>query len=336
MLLVLLVALAAPSCSGLNLAPFFTADMNQHTLKENTPVGTVVYRLDGIDPEGSEVRFGMEGTEAFEVDAKSGEVTVAQVIDREMLGSGEIRLTVTIRDMVEEEEGEESSPSGSTPNVVKVPISVIVLDENDNVPEFSGTPYETNVSEDTPVGTTVFRAIEVTDKDLVGEVLEVECVRPESDVGEDGLSPCDFFDIVPRPAETDHDMFRGSLVLRRGLDYRSRRLLRLPLSARDGAHSARATLTVRVGDVQDRPPEFEAGASLTGVVSEDAAIGSEVLTVRARDGDEGSPRRVIYSMEENPGDFFSVDINTGAVTVDKQLDRESVAATSGVLKLKVS
>ncbi len=48
----LLLLLPSPSVC-LNLAPFFTADMNQHTLRENTPVGQVVYRLDGIDPEGS-------------------------------------------------------------------------------------------------------------------------------------------------------------------------------------------------------------------------------------------------------------------------------------------
>ena len=59
--------------------------------------------------------------------------------------------------------------------------------------------------------------------------------------------------------------------------------------------------------------------------------------VRARDGDAGSARRVIYTLEENPEGYFAVDIDTGAVTVDRQLDRESpaAAASSGVLKLRV-
>ena len=47
---------------------------------------------------------------------------------------------------------------------------MIVLDENDNEPEFSGAPYKASIAEDTPVGTTVFRAIEATDRDLIGEV----------------------------------------------------------------------------------------------------------------------------------------------------------------------
>ncbi len=321
---------------GLNLAPFFTADMNQHTLKENTPVGKVVYRLDGLDPEGSRVFFGVEGTDAFTVDRESGEVRVARPIDRETFSSGELRLTVTIEDEVgseEEDEDEEDlgrSAEGSA-NVVRVPISVIVLDENDNAPIFRGTPYETSLSEDTPVGTTVFRAIEATDADLVGEVLEVRCVADEED--EEFADTCDYFDIVPRQRETDHDMFRGSVVLRRPLDYRQRQLFQVPIAVHDGVHTVREQLTFSVTDVQNSPPVFE--GSLTGIVAEDAAIGAEVLRVRARDGDAGSARRVIYTLEENPGGFFAVDINSGAISVDKKLDRESVAATSGVLKLKV-
>ena len=54
------------------------------------------------------------------------------------------------------------------------------------------------------MGTTIFRAIEATDKDLIGEVLEVRCIIKEG-FNED---LCDFFDIVPRRRETDHDMFR--------------------------------------------------------------------------------------------------------------------------------
>ena len=50
---------------GLNLPPFFTKDMNQHTLVENTPVGSAIYTLEGEDPEGSEVIFDLDGTDMF-------------------------------------------------------------------------------------------------------------------------------------------------------------------------------------------------------------------------------------------------------------------------------
>lgn len=35
-----------------NLPPVFTKDMNHLALSENTPVGHVVYKIEGHDPEG--------------------------------------------------------------------------------------------------------------------------------------------------------------------------------------------------------------------------------------------------------------------------------------------
>ena len=61
LLLASLVLAASRTALGLNFAPSFTADMNQHTLRENTPIGTVVYTLAGKDPEGSPVTFGIKG-----------------------------------------------------------------------------------------------------------------------------------------------------------------------------------------------------------------------------------------------------------------------------------
>jgi hypothetical protein len=194
---------------ALNLAPVFSANMNQHTLKENTPVRSIVYTLAGQDPEGSRVRFGLSGTDLLTVDPVTGSVRVNQAIDRESRGvnDNEVRLVVTIQDEPEE---------GAPPNVVRVPITVIILDENDNAPVFQGTPYKASVAEDTPVGSTLFQALEVTDADLVGDVLDVQCVHRDGyDIG-----VCDSFDIQPRRLETDHDMFRGSVILKQPLDYR--------------------------------------------------------------------------------------------------------------------
>ena len=58
--IVVVVLLQSTLVAALNLPPFFTRDMNQHTLTENTPPGSVVYTLEGRDPEGSSVRFGIQ------------------------------------------------------------------------------------------------------------------------------------------------------------------------------------------------------------------------------------------------------------------------------------
>lgn len=96
---------------------------------------------------------------------------------------------MTIKDQVAGN-GEDSTND----NVVEVPITVIVSDENDNRPEFQNVPYETDVLEDAAIGTTVFGGILVTDRDTVGETLNVSCAEVPSaeklptSVGGGGLS----------------------------------------------------------------------------------------------------------------------------------------------------
>ena len=60
-------------------------------------MGSPVYTLQGEDPEGSRVRFGLQGTDKFEVDPNSGVVTVALPIDRESqseINNNEIRFVL--------------------------------------------------------------------------------------------------------------------------------------------------------------------------------------------------------------------------------------------------
>lgn len=47
-------------------------------------------------------------------------------------------------------------------------------------------------------------------------------------------------------------------------------------------------------DIQNTPPKFI--GSLTGVVQEDAPINTLVMTVHAKDGDRGMPRKVVYEL----------------------------------------
>ena len=57
--------------------------------------------------------------------------------------------------------------------------------------------------------------------------------------------------------------------------------------------------------------------------------------VKAKDGDSGNSRRIIYDLIENPNNYFVINSNTGEIRVDRALDRESLSASSGVLTLKV-
>lgn len=176
-------------------------------------MGTIVYTLEGYDPEGGNVSFGLIGSDNFMVNPGTGEVHVVRALDKEVklltsstasqiIISGfllqredTLHFLVSIKDKIN------STWDSDNDNVVQVPISVIVLDENDTPPEFqnvshcqfihllpnipnrlspiylpSKVPYEVDVFEDAPVGTTVFDQILVTDKDSVGDNLDVICV----------------------------------------------------------------------------------------------------------------------------------------------------------------
>lgn len=54
------------------------------TLYETTPVGSKVFTLKGHDPEGSPVKYGIQLTDKFVVDQKSGIMTLAKPLDREV------------------------------------------------------------------------------------------------------------------------------------------------------------------------------------------------------------------------------------------------------------
>jgi hypothetical protein len=101
----------------------------------------------------------------------------------------------------------------------------------------------------------------------------------------------------------------------------------------DGEHIVKTNIVFTVNDVQNTPPQFM--GSMTGIVNEDDPVGTPVMQIKARDGDSGNERRIIYELVENPNNYFVIDINTGEIRVDKSLDREALDSSSGVLTLKV-
>lgn len=62
----------------------------------------------------------------------------------------------------------------------------------------------------------------------------------------------------------------------------------------DGLNKETTGVEIKVADIQNSPPEFL--GPLIGVVREDDPIGTLVMTVRARDGDRGMPRKMMYEL----------------------------------------
>ncbi|XP_052863844.1 cadherin-87A [Anopheles cruzii] len=232
-----------------------------------------------------------------------------------------LSFSVSIRDRV--------SPSGietENDNIVNVPITIIVLDENDNPPEFQNVPYETEVLENAAPGTTIFDGILVTDRDTVGENLDVSCIPQRQNP-----DACEKFSV--EVTESQQDRLTAAVVLKEKLDYNDRMIYQILLDASDGLYNASAGLEIHVRDVQNSPPVFQ--GSLAAVINEDSPIGTLVMVIQARDGDRGQPRKIVYELVTNPMDYFLLDKHTGELRTAKPLDKEALPDDTGLIILTV-
>ncbi|XP_028130157.2 cadherin-87A [Diabrotica virgifera virgifera] len=298
-----------------NLPPLFTMDMNNYVLSENTPVDSVIYTLQGTDPENSHVHYGMSGTDTLSVNSTTGEVTVVKPLDYEK--NNTLNIIVSIEDEVE---------GGGKNNIVEVPITVIISDENDNPPEFIEAPYEFTVNEDTLPGAKVFSHIMVVDKDTTGSNIEVECITLSSDP-----DACDVFNV--EAINSEQNLYTGAITLMKKLDYNAKSSYHFMIKASDGELTSTTNVDVKVGDVQDTPPYFV--GNLTAEIKEDVSINTLVMTVHAEDGDRGNPRKIVYELVNNPMDYFLLDSITGELRTARPIDKESIDNPGGILKFNI-
>ncbi|NXQ50941.1 cadherin-related family member 1 [Catharus ustulatus] len=294
-----------------NYAPYFfdngarstNGNMALLSLSEDTPVGTHVYTLNGTDPEGDPVTYDLTyeagSRRYFSVDRNLGNVTLIEELDREK--EDEIEVIVSISDGL---------------STVSEKVRILVMDANDESPEFINTPYIVQVPENTPSSSSIFK-IEAIDKDTGS-----------------GGSITYFLQNIHANKFTI-DRHSGVLRIKPGvtLDYEKSRTHFVVVVAKDGGgklrgdnkvFSATTTVTINVEDVQDTPPMF-IGTPYYGYVYEDTLAGSEVLTVVALDGDRGKPNSIHYCIVNGSEGSFEISNTTGAISVIKspnQLKKE--------------
>ena len=75
--------------------------------------------------------------------------------------------------------------------------------------------------------------------------------------------------------------------------------------------------------------------SMIGVVTQNDGVGSVILNIRAEDEDKIGQGAVLYELLENPHDYFSLDQNSGQLSIAQQLDREALRAPNNLLFLTV-
>jgi hypothetical protein len=79
------------------------------------------------------------------------------------------------------------------------------------------------------------------------------------------------------------------------------------------------TFWVQIGDVNDNSPVFDSPSYATSISESSATVGRRIFAVRASDRDHGQNANIMYSLTDNPGEFFRIESDTGIIYLDKSL-----------------
>ncbi|KAF3813213.1 hypothetical protein GH733_018838, partial [Mirounga leonina] len=223
------------------------------------------------------------------------ELVLDRVLDREEVP--ELRLTLTALD------------GGSPPRSGTTLIRILVLDVNDNVPEFVESLYKVQVPENSPVGSLV---VAVSARDL--------------DTGSNGEIVYAFFYATERILKTFQiNSTSGNLHLKAELNYEAIQTYTLTIQAKDGGGlSGKCTVVVHVTDVNDNPPELLM-SSLTSPIAENSPE-TVVAVFRIRDRDSGNNAKMVCSVQDHLPFVLKPSVeNFYTLVTNGALDRESQA-----------
>ncbi|XP_037317222.1 protocadherin gamma-A2-like [Pungitius pungitius] len=193
------------------------------------------------------------------------------------------------------------------------PVTIEVLDTNDNAPTFQNSHLKFEISESAVLGSRF--NLEIAD---------------DADVGENGLqnyilSPNDNF-VLKQHVNPDGSKY-AEMVLQKSLDREEQPRLSLKMLAVDGGNPQRSgtvNINVHILDANDNAPVFNQSL-YKAVVVENAPKGTHIITVNASDIDSGSNGKIAYSFSKSKAgiaDLFDIDEATGIIFVAKDIDFE--------------
>ncbi|XP_020137933.2 protocadherin beta-15 isoform X1 [Microcebus murinus] len=224
--------------------------------------------------------------------SKYPELVLDKELDREE--QAELRLTLTALD------------GGSPPRSGTSLIRVLVLDVNDNAPEFAQTLYEVQVPENSAVGSLVAR---VSARDL--------------DAGTNGEISYSLF-YSPQEISKTFELSRlsGEIRLIKKLDFETISSYELDIQASDGGGlSGKCSVSVKVLDVNDNAPELTI-SSLTSPIPENSPE-TEVALFRIRDRDSGENGKMVCSIQDDVPFTLKPSVeNFYRLVTEGALDRE--------------
>ncbi|ELW54082.1 Protocadherin beta-3 [Tupaia chinensis] len=285
--------------------PVFFENEMQLKILESTPPGTII-------PLGNaeDVDVGRNGLQNYTLAPNSyfhvvtrsrrdgrkyPELVLDKALDREQ--QPELSLTLTALD------------GGSPPRSGTAQINILVLDINDNAPEFEQTLYEVQILENSPINSVI---VTVSASDL--------------DAGTFGTVSYAFFHPSEEILKTFHlNPITGAMHLVKYLNFEEINSYEIDIEAKDGGGlSGKSTVIVQVVDVNDNPPELSL-SSVNSPIPENS--GQTVVAVfSVSDLDSGDNGRVMCSIQNDLPFVLKPSVeNFYTLMSEGPLDRESQA-----------
>ncbi|XP_063269779.1 protocadherin gamma-A3-like [Prinia subflava] len=286
--------------------PSFPERLSVLEVSENTAPGARFPLERAHDPDigvNSLQNYECSESSYFTLDVKTGddgvkypELLLVKSLDREQQAAHNLILTAT----------DNGSPmkSGSTT------IQIIVLDGNDNAPEFTQSVYKVTVKEDVTVGSRVLQ-VTATDKD-------------------EGLNAQVKYSFFKIPEKFDKifkmDPETGEIVIMENLNFEEHEFYELVVQARDaGGLSSHSKVLIKVIDVNNYIPEIVI-MSVFSPVPEDTPLGTVIAIFSVQDRDSGANGEVQCSISEShPFRLEKSFDNYYRVVTAELLDREQVS-----------
>ncbi|XP_028277727.1 protocadherin-16 [Parambassis ranga] len=274
--------------------------------------------------EGQVTYLVVGGTDrdgTFMVDRLKGDVYLVRELDYEK--GSKYTLHIEVSDF-----------SQAFPSSHLVKLDINVQDSNDHTPQFTEDPVTIVIPENIEPGASIY-TFQAVDQDGSG---------PNSELH---YSIEHYWPDIPDLLILDTSS--GVLTLGQKLDRESTPSLFLVVRATDQAVDpsqrrwGSVTARVFVTDENDNAPVFSSPSAVS--VMEDQPVGFVILYVMARDEDEGENGRVLYRIQGgNSAGRFSLNPNTGSLSILKALDREEqevfnltiVAEDHGIPQLSTS
>lgn len=280
-------------------SPAFTALSYQVIVPENEPIGSTILTVnatDGDDGPNGMVRYSISGgneRKEFGVNAISGAITIMQPLDYDLIQ--EYHVNITAVDL------------GFLPKKTVAMLTVTLTDINDNAPEFNQSMYRAYLAENAAINSFVYKVL-ATDRDSPrNAIIRYSIVGDKS---------TELFSISP---------VTGTITSKVTFDYEEESEYELTVLAKNPDSSMASTTKVIVGitGVNEYFPHFVQPVFHFDV-SESANIGTSVGVIQATDKDAGDDGKVYYLLVGSSNDKgFSINCETGLITVARNLDRET-------------